>query len=121
MPEYARALVWFRRDLRNFDHAALYHALKQARDAVVEAALRSRAIAVHHYKDTVVFEREEVLTPGKTPFSIFTPYKNAWLKQLIPYDLRAFRSMRIPAGWQTCRRQFRIYCAGFHAHKTWMC
>ena len=25
------ALVWFRRDLRNFDHAALYHALKQSR------------------------------------------------------------------------------------------
>lgn len=24
------ALVWFRRDLRNFDHAALYHALKNA-------------------------------------------------------------------------------------------
>ncbi|MBL8459951.1 MAG: deoxyribodipyrimidine photo-lyase, partial [Zoogloea sp.] len=22
------ALVWFRRDLRDFDHAALYHALK---------------------------------------------------------------------------------------------
>ena len=136
MPEYARALVWFRRDLRNFDHAALYHALKQARevvcvfvfdreildalpdpadrrvefihasvgelqqalqaqggglvvrhgvardeivqlavelqagavffnhdddpaaqarDAAVEAALRGRAIAVHHYKDTVIF------------------------------------------------------------------
>ncbi|WP_020182811.1 deoxyribodipyrimidine photo-lyase [Methylotenera sp. 1P/1] len=25
-----KALVWFRRDLRDFDHAALYHALKQA-------------------------------------------------------------------------------------------
>lgn len=33
MPErqYARALVWFRRDLRDDDHAALYHALKSAR------------------------------------------------------------------------------------------
>jgi deoxyribodipyrimidine photo-lyase len=28
MPQ--RALVWFRRDLRDVDHAALYHALKQA-------------------------------------------------------------------------------------------
>ena len=25
-----RALVWFRRDLRDYDHAALYHALKSA-------------------------------------------------------------------------------------------
>lgn len=28
--EYQNALVWFRRDLRDFDHAALYHALKNA-------------------------------------------------------------------------------------------
>src|SRR6476620_8815642 len=27
-----RALVWFRRDLRNFDHAALYHAMSSARE-----------------------------------------------------------------------------------------
>jgi deoxyribodipyrimidine photo-lyase len=147
MPEYARALVWFRRDLRDFDHAALHHALKQARqvvcafvfdreildalpdpadrrvefihasvaelqqalqarggglvvrhgvardeivrlaaeleadavffnhdddpaalarDADVEAALK-RQVAVHHYKDAVIFEREEVLTASGTP------------------------------------------------------
>ena len=30
-PRYAAALVWFRRDLRAHDHAALYHALKSAR------------------------------------------------------------------------------------------
>nr|WP_315234677.1 deoxyribodipyrimidine photo-lyase [uncultured Albidiferax sp.] len=27
-PEFATGIVWFRRDLRSFDHAALYHALK---------------------------------------------------------------------------------------------
>jgi len=31
MPEYTRALVWFRRDLCDFDHAVLYQALKCAR------------------------------------------------------------------------------------------
>jgi deoxyribodipyrimidine photo-lyase len=154
MPEYDRALVWFRRDLRDFDHAALYHALKYARevvcafvfdreildqlsdpadrrvefihasvaelqqalearggglivrhgiarelivqlaqetgadalyfnhdddpyalerDAAVENELRSHGIAVHHYKDHVIFEREEVLTAAGRPFSVFTP------------------------------------------------
>ena len=34
MPEYARALVWFRRDLRDYDHAALYHALQSAREVL---------------------------------------------------------------------------------------
>jgi deoxyribodipyrimidine photo-lyase len=171
MPEYTHALVWFRRDLRDFDHAALHHALQNARqvvcvfvfdrdildalpdpadrrvefihsgvielqralasrggglivkyaaardaivglaaelqvdavffnhdddpaalarDTAVEAALRARGTAVHHYKDAVVFEREEVLTGGGTPYSIYTPYKNAWLKKLTPHDLKAY-------------------------------
>lgn len=171
MPEYARALVWFRRDLRDFDHAALYHALKAARevvcafvfdreildalpdpadrrvefihacvaelqqalaaqggglivrhavardeiprlaaelwvdavffnhdddpaalsrDAAVQAALQAAGIAVHHFKDTLIFEREEVLTVAGKPFSVFTPYKNAWLKTLTPFHLRAY-------------------------------
>ena len=171
MPEYARALVWFRRDLRDFDHAALYQALKQARqvvcafifdreildaladpadrrvefihasvselqqalqrrggglvvrhgiardeivrlaadiradavffnhdddpaalarDSAVEAALKRCRIAVHHAKDCVIFEREEVLTAAGTPFSVFTPYKNAWLRALAPFYLQAY-------------------------------
>lgn len=171
MPEYARALVWFRRDLRDFDHAALHHALKQARqvvcafifdreildrlpnpadrrvefihasvaelqqalaakggglvvrygvareeivrlaaelgvdalfynhdddpaalarDADVEAALATHKVSAHHYKDTVIFERDEVLTGAGTPFSVFTPYKNAWLKALTPSCLRGW-------------------------------
>ncbi len=30
MMQYEKSLVWFRRDLRDFDHAALYHALKNS-------------------------------------------------------------------------------------------
>ena len=30
--QYENALVWFRRDLRDYDHAALYHALKSSQD-----------------------------------------------------------------------------------------
>jgi deoxyribodipyrimidine photo-lyase len=171
MPEYDRALVWFRRDLRDYDHAALHHALKHARqvvcafvfdreildaltdaadrrvefihasvtelqqalqarggglvvrhglardeivqlaadikadavffnhdddpaalarDAAVETALKRNNVAVHHSKDTVVFEGEEVLTASGTPYSVFTPYKNAWLKTLTPFYLRAY-------------------------------
>jgi hypothetical protein len=28
---YEKSLLWFRRDLRDFDHAALFHALKYSR------------------------------------------------------------------------------------------
>lgn len=171
MPEYNRALVWFRRDLRDDDHAALYHALKQARevvcvfifdreildalpnpedrrvefirasvielqqslqakggglivkygfaqqvisqlavelqadavffnhdddpaalvrDSIVEVQLQAGGIAVHHFKDAVIFEREEVLTKQRTPYSVFTPYKLAWLKLLTSSQLLAY-------------------------------
>ncbi len=165
------ALVWFRRDLRSNDHAALHHALRAhtrvhcvfvfdtaildllpRRDRRVEfilraveeldAALRTMGgqLLVRHgdprheiprlaaelgaravyanrdyepaaiardaevdrrlhdgkpsadaclldFKDQVIFERDEVMTQGGTPFSVFTPYKNAWLKHLTPADL----------------------------------
>ena len=159
---YQRSLVWFRRDLRVFDHAALHHALTQseavfcvfvfdtgildrlprqdrrveflhaslielhdalrqlggaliishgaagetipelaralavdavfinrdyepyavARDSAVETTLAHHDIVLHAFKDQVVFEKDEVLSLAGKPFSVFTPYKNAWLKQL---------------------------------------
>jgi deoxyribodipyrimidine photo-lyase len=166
-----RALVWFRRDLRDFDHAAFHHALKNSRqvycafvfdreilgllpspqdrrvefirasvieldvalrahggalivrhavarediprlaaelavdavycnhdyepaacdrDAAVARALADQGIAWHTFKDQVIFERDEVLSQAGRPFSVFTPYKNAWLKALTPAQLAPF-------------------------------
>ncbi len=168
---YERALVWFRRDLRDFDHAALYHALKDARavfcafifdreildalltrrdrrvefireslvelhvaleqrggalivlhahardaipqlatelgvdavyvnhdyepaatarDTAVAQKLAERRIAFHTAKDHVVFERDEVLSQAGKPFTVFTPYRNAWRKALTPYHLKPY-------------------------------
>lgn len=53
-----------------------------ARDAEVEDALKSAGIAWRTFKDTVIFEKDEVLTQAGGTFSVFTPYKNAWLKKL---------------------------------------
>jgi deoxyribodipyrimidine photo-lyase len=191
-PVFAGALVWLRRDLRSDDHAALFHALKAARqvwcafvfdttildalpradrrvefirdslvdldaqlrslgqahglegvglivrrgdarvvlpalarqlgvqavyanhddepeslarDAKVRGALADAGIALHTGKDHVVFERDEVLTATGSPYSVFTPYKNAWLKKLTPFYLKAYPVARharalapVPAG-----------------------
>ncbi|HEY0821975.1 MAG TPA: deoxyribodipyrimidine photo-lyase [Rhizobacter sp.] len=166
------ALVWFRRDLRLEDHAALFHALKAARkvwcvfvfdtalldplpradrrvefirdslqalhdalrrrqpeggllvrhgraidevpqlarelhvqavyanhddepdalarDARVRGTLADLGIAMHTSKDHVVFERRELLTGSGSPYGVFTPYKNAWLKKLEPFYVSAY-------------------------------
>lgn len=171
MTQYHSALVWFRRDLRTEDHAALHAALKSsrrvfcafvfdteildklpskadrrvefiwhsivelknalegmgggltvrhgrareeipalaeelgieavfvnrdyepaavARDAAVERALRQQGRVFLACKDQVIFEQDEVLTQGGRPFAVFTPYKNAWLKKLEPFFLKAY-------------------------------
>jgi deoxyribodipyrimidine photo-lyase len=170
VPVPGRALVWFRRDLRDFDHAALHRALTSAkavyatfvfdreildtlpskddrrvefilesvreldaalrahggglivrharsrdeipalaaalgvdavyanhdyepaaidRDAAVARALADRGISFVTTKDQVIFERDEVRSLAGKPFSVFTPYRNAWLKALTPAQVRA--------------------------------
>jgi deoxyribodipyrimidine photo-lyase len=165
------ALVWFRRDLRDYDHAALYRALKaharvhcafcfdteildplpsradrrvefihaavaeldaglarhggglavlhgrarteiprlaralgvaavfanhdyepaaRDRDAEVARALAADGIAFETFKDQAIFERDEVLTAAGRPFTVFTPYKNAWLKKVDGFYLKAY-------------------------------
>jgi deoxyribodipyrimidine photo-lyase len=59
-----------------------YEPLAIARDRRVEHALSGAGIAFHRHKDTVIFEKDEVLTQAGRPYSVFTPYKNALLKKL---------------------------------------
>jgi len=177
---HTSALVWFRRDLRHHDHAALFHALKNAqrvwcafvfdtdilaplprrdrrvafirdslveldaglrelaqrvgapsptlaglivrqgsarleiprlaaelgvqavyanhddepdalaRDAQVRGKLSDIGAALYTLKDHVIFERNEVLTGNGTPYGVFTPYKNAWLKKIEPFYVKPY-------------------------------
>jgi deoxyribodipyrimidine photo-lyase len=168
---YTKSLVWFRRDLRDYDHAALYHALKTsaqvyctfifdtdildhlqdkadrrvefiwesinelkatlqakggdlivlhgkaqeeipqlarrlqveavfanhdyepgaiARDEYVTRELEKNNIAFHHYKDQVIFEKNEVLNLAGKPYGVFTPYKNMWLKTVNDFYIKPY-------------------------------
>jgi deoxyribodipyrimidine photo-lyase len=57
------------------------------RDAAVAGALAADGRAFHDHKDQTIFERDEVLTQGGTPFAVFTPYARAWRARLAPADL----------------------------------
>jgi deoxyribodipyrimidine photo-lyase len=72
------------------------------RDAAVENALAQAGIAFHHYKDQVIFERSEILTGAGHPYSVFTPYKNAWLKKLDDIHLRTYPAERHFSALATC-------------------
>jgi deoxyribodipyrimidine photo-lyase len=155
---YPSALVWFRRDLRVHDNAALHHALRDCdrvygafvfdtpilrrlpgrdrrvefirasvadlssrwpgllvshanaaqeipriarelgvqavfvnrdyepaaieRDARVRTSLARDGIAFRDFKDQVIFEAGELRTTAGRPYTVFTPYKKAWLAKL---------------------------------------
>lgn len=67
-----------------------YEPQARLRDAQVAEQLAATGRQLCSYKDQVIFERDEVLTQAGTPFGVFTPYKNAWLKQLTPFYLQSY-------------------------------
>ena len=168
---FQKSLVWFRRDLRDYDHAALYHALKSSqqvfcvfvfdtdildhlkdkqdrriefiwesigelkaalqakhgdlivlhgkavdevpklalklkveavfanhdyepsaniRDSKVFTELQKHQIEFHHFKDQVIFEKDEVLNLSGKPYGVFTPYKNMWMKTINDFYVQPY-------------------------------
>ena len=87
IPELAHALdvqaVFANRD---YEPAAI------ERDATVFGALANAGITFHTAKDQVVFERDEVLTKVGQPYTVFTPYKRAWLAKLDDFFLKPYPS-----------------------------
>jgi len=161
--KYNNSLVWFRRDLRDYDHAALSYALQESnqvfcififdkeilsalkhkedrrvefiwesvrelkeslvkknsdlivtydyasnavsrvidefkieaifinrdyepkaiqRDEAIKKIAIEKNVIFYDFKDQVVFERNEILTALEKPYTVFTPYKNNYLKKL---------------------------------------
>ncbi|ABM38646.1 deoxyribodipyrimidine photo-lyase type I [Polaromonas naphthalenivorans CJ2] len=61
-----------------------------ARDAEVQGLLECAGVAFHTFKDHVIFERQEVLTLAGQPYTVFTPYKKAWLKKVDAFYLQPY-------------------------------
>ncbi len=63
-----------------------YEPSAKVRDNKVADSLQTSGIAFQATKDQAIFDGNEVLTQAGKPFSVFTPYKNAWLKRLTTVD-----------------------------------
>ncbi|WP_084153807.1 cryptochrome/photolyase family protein [Simplicispira psychrophila] len=61
-----------------------------ARDRAVAEQLAAHGIGWIDFKDQVVLEQNEVLTQAGTAFSVFTPYRSAWLKRLDAFQLQPY-------------------------------
>ncbi len=62
----------------------------RTRDATVTHALAPSGQRFERFKDQVIFDKDEVLTGAGKPYSVYTPYRNAWMKKLTPFYVRAY-------------------------------
>lgn len=64
------------------------------RDLQVEKWAFQNGIEFHSYKDQCIFEKNEILTDGKKPYTVFTPYKNKWLSQVNKFYLKPYSTLK---------------------------
>ncbi|GAA4445024.1 deoxyribodipyrimidine photo-lyase [Ravibacter arvi] len=63
-----------------------------ARDEMVRKWAVEKGIAFHDEKDHVIFERDEVMSQGNTPYSVFSAYARTWKSRLSQADYQELRS-----------------------------
>ena len=84
---HARPLDAFPKLLTEFNVRAVYanhdyEPYATSRDTAVGELLKESGIPFHIFKDQVIFEKDEVKKSDGTPYTVFTPYSNAWKKLL---------------------------------------
>ena len=52
------------------------------RDENIKKLLLTKGIEIRVFKDQVIFAKDDILKSDASPYTIFTPYKNKWIKKL---------------------------------------
>ncbi|HRN79915.1 MAG TPA: deoxyribodipyrimidine photo-lyase [Ferruginibacter sp.] len=60
------------------------------RDQQVADYLRQQNIPLCTFKDQVVFEKDEVLKPDGTPYTVFTPYSKMWKARYVQHPPKIY-------------------------------
>ncbi|WP_077000207.1 deoxyribodipyrimidine photo-lyase [Variovorax sp. KK3] len=61
-----------------------------ARDAKVLGGLANGGVSFHTYKDQAIFDRDELLTKAGQPYTVFGPYRRAWMAKVDDFYLKAY-------------------------------
>lgn len=69
-----------------------YEPYGKSRDAKIREILEAKGVAFHSYKDIVIFEKDEVLKPDGTPYTVFTPYSRKWKETFTEASVRPFKT-----------------------------
>ena len=64
------------------------------RDKRISKLLNTNGIKFNVFKDQVIFAKKEIIKTDGTPYTIFTPYKNKWIKMFKTELLEKYNSER---------------------------
>ncbi|WP_374030386.1 deoxyribodipyrimidine photo-lyase [Bdellovibrio bacteriovorus] len=67
-----------------------YEPAARKRDEKVAAWAAKEHIAFLTFKDQCLFEKDEILTDARKPYTVYTPYKNKVLANLTPFYLKSY-------------------------------
>ena len=67
-----------------------YEVYAKDRDKAIGELLAERGIGFHTSKDQTIFERDEILTGSRAPYTVFTPYSRNWHSKLTPFFLKSY-------------------------------
>lgn len=62
------------------------------RDSAIHSFLSTKNIEFLTFKDQVIFEKQEILTDSKKPYTIYSPYARKWRSQLNDDCLKPYRT-----------------------------
>lgn len=72
-----------------------YEPYAQERDQSIQEFLSKSEIALHTFKDQVIFEKSEVVKDDGKPYTVYTPYSRKWRARLTTKDLAAYPTEKI--------------------------
>lgn len=84
----------WRKWIKEFDIDAIftnhdYEPYAQKRDEGLKNIFEENKINFNTYKDQVIFEKSEIIKDDGKPYTVFTPFKNKYLKNLSPAELKS--------------------------------
>lgn len=60
------------------------------RDAEIARLCKSLGVNYSSFKDQVIFEKDEIVTEARKPYTVYTPYKKKWLAGLSEFYLKSY-------------------------------
>lgn len=65
------------------------------RDQEIKDFLASKNVNFHHFKDQVIFQKDEIVKADGKPYTVYTPYSRQWLLKFQEKPLTLFPSEKI--------------------------